>query len=89
MDKEICICAAVVASNGYIIRCHRHIDGYEGLRSRGLMPGPVNRSEGFMTSKNRFVSRGEGFFLQKAAGIKSANSLGYIKKGELHSEDLY
>lgn len=44
-------------------------------------------SQGFVTSLNRYVTRAEGFALQKAAGIESAAKGGY--RGTLFSEDLY
>ena len=46
-----------------------------------------NEAQGFITSKNRYVTRAEGLKLQKAAGIPSADPEGY--GSELYSEDLY
>jgi hypothetical protein len=45
-------------------------------------------SQGFITSRNRFVTREEGYALQVAAGIPSAAAGGYRGK-RLFSEDLY
>ncbi len=51
-------------------------------------------AQGFITSKNRFVDRAEGYAIQIAAGIPSANKElgaenGYCQIGQLYSEDLY
>lgn len=94
--KEICICAAVRAEDGLIIRGHRHahamwtlqaIPGYERER-------PYGDNQGFITSKNRYVNRKEGYEIQKAAGIPSAlegtvHADAAFAGGELYSEDLY
>lgn len=48
----------------------------------------IFENEGFITSKNRYVSREEGKKLQEKAGIKSADKNGYRHK-TLFSEDLY
>ena len=94
--KEICICAAIKLSNGKIIRGHRHSDCFYTVRrmvkekedtSIDTAMG-ANGDQGFMTSKNRFVSREEGRKLQDAAGIKSASPEGYVAD-TLFSEDLY
>jgi len=88
--KEICICAAMKMPDGYIIRGHRHGDCFH---TASAIPRYVDMSfegvsQGFVTSKNRFVSREEGRKLQDAAGIKSADPEGY--RGQtLFSEDLY
>ncbi len=87
-DKEICICAAVKASNGMIVIGHRH--GH-AIRIIGETPGleyeQSKKSQGFITSRNRYVDREEGLQLQLEAGIKSKSSMGYTN--ELYSEDLY
>lgn len=44
--------------------------------------------QGFMTSRNRFVSRYEGAAIQRAAGIDSATTKRPVE-GMLFSEDLY
>jgi hypothetical protein len=87
--KEICICAAVIATDGTIIRGHRHRDCLEGIIRRGLRPSLEWNAQGFITSLNRFVDRREGYSLQKKAGIKSANPEGYNSAGWLYSEDLF
>ena len=83
--KEIVICAAIKYKDGTIIRGHRHGDcAFDCDR-------PLNKDfkgcvQGFITSKNRFVTREEGRKLQDAAGIKSVD--GY-RSNTLFSEDLY
>jgi len=85
-EKEICICAAVIDSTGYIWRGHRHADCI-GLIIENRRGYTESSSQGFITSKNRFVDRYEGYKLQIEAGIPSASG-GY--RGErLYSEDLY
>lgn len=83
-DPEIVICAAILAKTGQIIRCHRHHDGLRACESRQLVP----MGQGFITSRNRFVTRTDGLRLQVMAGIASKAPGGY--RGEqLFSEDLY
>lgn len=84
--KEICICAAIIDSHGYIWRGHRHGDCYIAMTNARIHE--PNAEQGFVTSRNRFVSREEGRILQDKAGIKSASPEGYMP-GTLFSEDLY
>lgn len=93
MEKEIVICAAVRAKDGTVYRGHRH--GHALYKPFGLqgMPGyederPHGDDQGFITSKNRYVTREEGMKIQIAAGIPSHDPGGYRGK-ELFSEDLY
>ena len=88
-QAEVCICAAVVASDGQIIRCHRHADGLRALEARGLQPARSEGSQGFITSRNRYVTRKFGLELQKAAGIPSVYVGGYCGTERLMSVDLY
>lgn len=90
VPKEICICAAVLATDGTVIRGHRHADALNKLRG---MPNKEYRygngdTQGFVTSMNRYVTREEGYKLQIDAGILSADPGGY-RYSELYSEDLY
>jgi hypothetical protein len=87
--KEICICAAVICTDGTIIRGHRHRDCFDGIIRRGKKILKDFDAQGFITSYNRYVTREKGYKLQKEAGIKSANLEGYNKAGLLFSEDLY
>jgi hypothetical protein len=91
-EKEICICAAIQMKDGTIIRGHRHSDA---MRTSEQIPKyrdekMFSGTQGFITSKNRYVGRVEGAKLQKEAGIKSKMPEGqeYLH-GELYSEDLY
>lgn len=86
---EVCICAAVMTECGKIIRGHRHRDCLEGISRRGYFPSTAFEAQGFITSRNRFVDRIEGYKLQILAGVKSANPEGYNSVGWLYSEDLY
>lgn len=87
--KEICIVAAIRTKSGLIIRGQRHHDCiYIAMRSGAKRSDIYLAEQGFVTSKNRFVSREEGRKLQDAAGVKSLNRYGYVD-GTLFSEDLY
>jgi len=88
MDKEICICAAVLTNDGEVIRGHRHGDCIKTMYRMKLEPSSFADSQGFVTSKNRYVNREEGRILQDNASIKSADKDGYRGK-TLFSEDLY
>jgi hypothetical protein len=88
-EKEIVICSAIKTVTGLIIRGHRHCDCYHNLSQRpnhGLKETQCD--EGFITSRNRYVSREEARQLQEAAGIPSADKGGY-RGNILYSEDLY
>lgn len=83
--REICICAAVKDDTGYVWRGHRHSDCILLLWQQHRTF--KNTNQGFITSKNRFVDRSEGYKLQLAADVLSFSG-GY--RGELlYSEDLY
>jgi len=86
--KEICICAAVKTTNGYIVRGHRHADCIHSIKRMGLKPSKSPKAQGFITSKNRYVTREQGRKLQDGAGIPSADKNGYMGD-TLYSEDLY
>lgn len=91
MEPEICICAAIKLHNGYVIRGHRHSDCIRNVMARPnsaeLLPIKQDQ-QGFITSKNRFVSRTEAAMLQNKAGILSVYT-GSPVKDILFSEDLY
>ena len=89
MEKEICICAAVKATNGLIFRGHRHADCFDMIVKRKMIILKAEDAQGFITSKNRFVDRKEGLRLQLEAGIKSHEKDDYINMYGLFSEDLY
>jgi hypothetical protein len=86
--REVVICAAIKTEDGIIARGHRHSDCYHVLIGMGIDTKKCDGEQGFITSKNRFVSREEGRILQDKAGIKSADREGYRGK-TLFSEDLY
>lgn len=86
--KEIVICAAVQATTGEIIRGHRHADCIHTMKRMRLKPRLEPIYQGFITSKNRYVTREVGRQLQDAAGIPSASPDGY-QGVTLYSEDLY
>jgi hypothetical protein len=79
---EIIICAAVRASDGKVVRGHRHNDAICALRAMGGYEGeqPRGEDQGFVTSTKRFVTRAEAYRLHfpDRAG-----------PDELHSDDLY
>lgn len=102
-DPEVCIVAAIRLKDGRVFRGHRHHDCLhtahiavcwafgEDARAENhacfWRPSLVE-TQGFITSRNRFVDREEGLRLQHAAGIPSAARDGYRER-ELFSEDLY
>lgn len=91
-SPEIVICAAIRLPDGYIVRGHRHADcinrAFDMPRYKENWECPFDDDQGFITSRNRYVTREEGLALQKAAGIPSADPSGYRAR-ELFSEDLY
>lgn len=92
LPPEVCICAAIRMPDGYIVRGHRHAFcihvACEMPRYAENWECPYKEDQGFITSRNRYVTREEGLRLQKAAGIPSADPTGYRAR-ELFSEDLY
>jgi hypothetical protein len=85
---EIVICAAVKTTTGIVVRGHRHGDCMQTIIRMGLKISKSVNSQGFVTSKNRYVTREEGRKLQDLAGIKSVDPEGY-RGTTLFSEDLY
>jgi hypothetical protein len=86
---EIVICSAVLAADGRVFRCHRHHDGLRTLEAADVARAEHDpRAQGFVTSRNRYVTRAEGYRLQRAAGIESVAPGGY-RGSQLFSEDLY
>ncbi len=78
---EMIMCAAVRASNGKIVKGHRHVDAIRALQE---MPGygsdyPEGDNQGFITLTNRFVNREEAYRLHFP---------NRIEPGELQSDDL-
>lgn len=96
-DPEIVVCAAIRLPDGRIFRGHRHTDcimtakqvyEFTGRYGDARWHPSMCEDQGFITSRNRYVSREEALRLQLAAGIPSASPSGY-RAGELFSEDLY
>lgn len=89
-NMEICICAAIKDTTGYIWRGHRHADCISTALAAGANVPMEKESEwqGFVTSHNRFVNRYEAYKLQQMANVTSIDPHGY-KGGRLFSEDLY
>lgn len=87
-EREVVICAAIRTADGVIARGHRHNHCFQVLRDMGFDFAKSDGEQGFITSKNRFVSREEGRILQDKAGIKSVGPDSYQGK-TLFSEDLY
>lgn len=87
---EVCICAAIrFDADGEVFRGHRHDDAILAAGKAGKTRGEIAMSDqGFITSRNRFVSREEGARLQREAGIPSAQT-GQPVNDMLFSEDLY
>lgn len=83
---EIVICAAIKTKDGQIIRGHRHGDAI--MTASRMKISLEGHKQGFVTSRNRYVSRELGRKLQEKAGIPSADSEGY-RGATLFSEDLY
>jgi hypothetical protein len=79
---EIVICAAVRASDGRIVRGHRHNDAIGALQAMDGYEGeqPHGKSQGFVTSTGRFVNRREAYRLHFPHRTEP---------DELHSDDLY
>ena len=64
-DKEFILCSAI-NYNGTIISGFRHSDCYKVLKELFAEPVlPGREHQGFLTSKNRFVDRKEGWKIAK------------------------
>lgn len=87
--KEICICAAVKATDGTVVRGHRHGFCMQAIIYMGKQVDRRSEAQGFITSRNRYVTREDGRKLQDAAGIPSADLPDGYKGDTLFSEDLY
>lgn len=88
VEPEFVICAACITKEGRIFRGHRHDDAIQAAGKNGCHPSSLTATQGFITSKGRYVDREEAGRLQKAAGISSIQSTGYYPE-VLFSEDLY
>lgn len=99
-EPEIVICSAIRLEDGRVFRGHRHGDCIRTAHDLVMYQHekfdgphwqcPYGDGQGFITSKNRYVTREEGMRLQLAAGIESKSLDGKGYRGdELFSEDLY
>jgi hypothetical protein len=81
-SPEIVICAAVRASDGKIVRGHRHKDAIRALQGMEGYEGeqPHAEDQGFVTSADRFATRREAYRLHFPDRTEP---------DELHSDDLY
>jgi hypothetical protein len=89
INMEVCICAAIIDTDGNIWRGNRHADAIcTAIEAGAKIPFTgESKWQGFITSSNRFVNRYEGYELQVAAGIESRS--GGYRSRRLFSEDLY
>lgn len=88
-EKEIVICSAVKSTDGRIFMGHRHADCIKTMKDTGIEYSSKPEDQGFITSKNRFVDRKDGYWIQIKAGIESVCEQEKYWNMELHSEDLY
>lgn len=58
--REICICAAVRTPDGLIFRGHRHFDAMRTAIENSATKRVTQDMQGFITTRNRFVTRAEG-----------------------------
>ena len=85
---EICVCAAIRLDDGRIIRGHRHDDCIQTAikwQNAGQPIEPATATQGFYTTRERFVDRTEGMTLQINAGRFKER----VGVQILFSEDLY
>jgi hypothetical protein len=91
--NEICLCAALLMPDDYIVRGHRHDDCLitAGCFKRYDKQALHQAKQGFLTTSGRFVDRYEGMTLMKATDRVSAwTRLPFTLASDmLFSEDLY
>lgn len=93
--NEACIAAAIFW-NDRIFPGMRHGDCMDAMRrelSWSMTGEQISKShmfneQGFLTSKNRYVTREEALRMHQELGIPSADVTGY-RNGIMFSEDLY
>lgn len=96
---EVCVCAAIEMPDGAVFRGHRHDDcirtAGKQRRSNDLEVARYTRGDiasarqGFMTTRNRFVSREEAARLMRAAEWHNPETGLFFVGDMLFSEDLY
>lgn len=102
--REVCLCAAIRMPDGEVVRGHRHDNCYDVVRRRykakygdyiyaeaeDARLAIILATQGFLTSRGRFVDRREGASLMIASGLRSHYSAsGEFNADGLFSEDLY
>lgn len=89
VEKEMIICSAILMADGCIIRGHRHHNCIATIsdipRYRADNRYIESGVQGFVTSKNRFVTREEAKILAVNAGQLTKST----SNERLFSEDLY
>jgi hypothetical protein len=78
-QTELIICSAVLMGDGYIVRGHRHCDCIHVVAGMPRYVDSLIVEQGFMTSRNRFVSRKEARVIHGKGSSPT----------QLFSEDLY
>ncbi len=91
--KEVCLCAALLMADGFIVRGHRHDDAImTAMGYTRYVKGDLHKAvQGFLTTADRFVTREEGMLLMKATDRVSRMTGRPFTEGHdmLFSEDLY
>lgn len=88
LNPELPACAAI-RYGSVIIAGKRHHDCIASAAELGFMKrSHVSETQGFMTTRGRFVNRVDAKLLMERAGRESADPEGY-RGGQLYSEDLY
>lgn len=83
---EVPACAAIRTAHGFLFAGKRHGECLTAALASGYDKAYL--TQGFMTTRGRFVDRKEALKLCQAAGLPSADPGGY--RGDiLFSEDLY
>ena len=89
--KNLIICAAIVTKCGKIFRGHRHHNAIRAATESHCKVHPCGEawSQGFITSKNEYVSREEAMKIHRKSGQTPAENGRYYEETKLYSEDLY
>lgn len=89
----IVLCAALkIKETGVVVPCCRHGDGWSILHDLGIKVGYSKVEQGFINTKNEFLTREEAFEVAMNNGQLSATTRQHKRdqhEYELYSEDLY
>lgn len=89
----IVLCAALrIKETGVVVPCCRHGDGFSILHDLGIKIGISQIEQGFINTKNEFLTREEAFEVAMNNGQLSAVTRQHKRdqhEYELYSEDLY